>query len=136
MIHSCGEAGYRTYVVVDDPDSWSSDDAENRDFFAKFDAAVMAHTECYFDFGIITSKFFWEQIMGEDYSQYATKRLIYIHADNKASFEDFQKFGGWSSPYGKQYARNIHDCSIMANKVFSPSRIGDIEIDPLDKIPA
>jgi len=34
----------------------------------------------------------------------------YAHYDNKASFSDFTKFGGWTSPHAKQYAGGVTRC--------------------------
>jgi hypothetical protein len=45
--------------------------------------------------------------------------LWYAHYDNIASFNDFTAFGGWSTPYAKQFGGGT-TCSTLADYNYSP----------------
>jgi len=68
--------------------------------------------------GVYTSKSQWDPIMGDSYSYAANKGLAlwYAHYDNTPSFYDFVPFGGWTTPFAKQYAGDVATCGADVDK--------------------
>jgi hypothetical protein len=52
---------------------------------------------------------------GCDLSQYP---LIYTNVDNSPSFEGYNAFGNWSTPYGKVFQNNAYLCNLTFSKVY------------------
>jgi hypothetical protein len=66
--------------------------------------------------GVYSSSSQWSAIFGStSYSYGSNLPLWYAHYDNKASFSDYTKFGGWSSPHAKQYAGDTTECRSVPN---------------------
>jgi len=59
--------------------------------------------------GIYSSASQWSQVMG-NISDMSSFRLWYAHHDSNPSFDDFSSFGGWTSPYTKQFAGDTTLC--------------------------
>lgn len=123
--YSCGNAGGQVStfwsevqsnnmelgkVFFDIEGSWSSSTSSNKKFF---EALITKQRELGFSAGIYSSYYQWENIFGLSYKfQYASEYpMWYAHYDNVKSFSDFDAFGGWSSPYMKQYAGDVTACS-------------------------
>jgi hypothetical protein len=47
-----------------------------------------------------------------------TQSLWYVSLDNKASFNGFAAFGGWTNPNLKQFQGNVSVCGVGVNKNF------------------
>ena len=64
--------------------------------------------------GIYTSHDRWSNIVGLDWTYPADQGLPlwYFHDDQDASFSDFSSFGGWKSPYIKQYYNSQKSCAV------------------------
>ena len=56
-----------------------------------------------FEYGVYSSFYSWEEIVGTDWDYPAKKGvpLWYAHYDDKPSFSDFKPFGGWVKPFAK-----------------------------------
>jgi hypothetical protein len=50
--------------------------------------------------------------------------LWYAHYDGKASFSDFSSFGGWKTPYAKQYMGDYTLCSFDVDLNYAPTWSG------------
>ena len=89
---------------------WYSSQTSNRQFFEQMINEARAIGIVY---GIYASTYYWSLIMGSGYvySPAASSPLWYPHYDNNPSFYDFSSFGGWSSPYIKQYKGTTSLCS-------------------------
>ncbi|EKE40623.1 hypothetical protein ENUP19_0315G0012 [Entamoeba nuttalli] len=90
--------------------TWSSSKSSNRKFFESLtnEAAAIGIKS-----GIYASYYNWEDIVGLDYkfSRAGSWPIWYPHYDGKKTFSDFKSFGGWTSPYMKQYNGDMTACS-------------------------
>ena len=50
--------------------------------------------------------------------------LWYAHYDNKPSFSDFSSFGGWTTPYAKQYQGDYTLCGFDVDLDYAPTWSG------------
>ena len=65
---------------------------------------------------ILTSKYDWDNIVGEDFTQLSSICWVwYVHLDNYPGFQDFVPFAGWKSPSLKQYSQNVQMCNLTVN---------------------
>jgi hypothetical protein len=106
---------YRPYIVVEDPQDWSSDTAANRAFLEEIADEVVKQRNCFDNQRFRSTKFDWEKILGQDYIKWASKYLWYVSTDKKPDFNDFKPFGGWRSPLIKQYDQTEHVCEHTVN---------------------
>jgi len=60
--------------------------------------------------GVYTNLNEWAGIVGSGWSGANSVPLWYAHYDNSPNFNDFQPFGGWSSPAIKQYQGDATIC--------------------------
>lgn len=60
--------------------------------------------------GVYTSPWEWEVVMGSDCTAGSSLPLWYAHYDGEVSFSDFSKIGGWTSPSIKQYSGTGNLC--------------------------
>ena len=90
--------------------TWYSSKSSNQKFFEDLINKARSIGIVY---GIYASSYYWGQILGSSYkfSLAYNSPLWYPHYDNNPSFSDFSSFGGWSSPYIKQYAGDKTLCS-------------------------
>jgi len=95
------ESRYRVYVNIDEPDTWSSDQSANIRFLESFVNAIMASDQCFYEYSIMTTKFDWETIFSESYSEQSKKYLVYESHSCSDDFSDFKPFGGWTNPRAK-----------------------------------
>jgi len=71
--------------------------------------------------GIYSSASQWSAIFGSlSYSYGSSLPLWYAHYDNNPSFSDFSSFGGWNTPWAKQYAGDATVCSMGVDKNYAP----------------
>ena len=99
---------YRLWFDIEG--TWSSSKSNNKSFF---EALVSKATSIGINSGIYSSYYQWENIFGLSYkfSKAGSWPIWYAHYDNSKSFSDFNAFGGWTSPYMKQYAGDMTACS-------------------------
>ena len=93
--------------------SWSS----NCDYLNQLISAVKSHGKAV---GVYTSQYEWESTMGSlgACTSAASVPLWYAHYDNWASFGDYVKIGGWSSPSMKQFIGDSTLCSVGIDETF------------------
>ena len=100
--------------------SRSSSHAANREFL---EALTNRALELNIKVGIYSSYADWENLMGLDYQfpNAASYPLWYPHYDTKHSFDGFKAFGGWTTPFMKQYDDDdCHTCLFEINKNYRP----------------
>ncbi|ELP84877.1 lysozyme, putative [Entamoeba invadens IP1] len=96
-------------VWYDIEGTWTSSVSTNRDFFERMMGKSISYGIAS---GVYASSYYWGNIFGSyTYSNAGSVPLWYPHYDNWASFGDFGAFGGWSSPYMKQYRGDVSICS-------------------------
>ena len=90
--------------------TWYSSTSSNQKFFEELINKARSIGIVY---GIYASSYYWSSLFGSSYKfKYASSiPLWYPHYDNKATFSDFKAFGGWTTPYIKQYAGDKTLCS-------------------------
>jgi GH25 family lysozyme M1 (1,4-beta-N-acetylmuramidase) len=74
--------------------------------------------------GVYSSQSQWQSIFGSTtYSYGSNLPMWYAHYDGVASFSDYPnyKFGGWSSPYAKQYEGDVTLCSFSVDRNYAPT---------------
>ena len=95
--------------VFFDIEGYWNDFASNRVFF---ETLINKQRELGFSAGIYTSYYMWSIIFDLSYTfSYASEYpLWYAHYDWVDNFSDFTAFGGWTTPYMKQYAGEAITC--------------------------
>jgi hypothetical protein len=107
--------------VEDNPSSgcsWNSySDSSNCDYLNSLISAVKSYGKVA---GVYTSQYEWSSVMGSQGACTSANgvQLWYAHYDNKASFSDYVKIGGWSKPAIKQYAGDVSLCGLGIDKSF------------------
>lgn len=107
--------GKRFAIIVDlaDPPHWKESKEENRAYLEGLIAALNARAnDCVYWIAILTSKWEWEKIFGEDYKGMSGLRLMWEFIDRNPEFDpsSFVEFGGWTKPFAKQFDRNLDAC--------------------------
>ena len=107
------EEVFHVYVVVfHDANYWYKDPAQNREFMEKLRDSMQKHTECFKTINVITRKFDWEQVFGEDYSAFSHRVLIWDKTTGTdCSREGFIPFGGWPRPDGVVFSHRVELCN-------------------------
>ncbi|KAF2077704.1 hypothetical protein CYY_001021 [Polysphondylium violaceum] len=91
---------------------WSESQTANRNFF---NGLIDGCKSQGLKIGIYTSASQWGPIMG-NWDGGKAYPLWYAHYDNNPSFSDFSPFGGWSTPYMKQFSGNDNECGLGVDK--------------------
>ena len=88
---------------------WTKDYEANCNFMKSLVSAIKATGK---EVGIYASHYMWTSIFGsaDNCAAFSTIPLWYAHYDHTPSFTDFQAFGGWKTPYAKQYAGTTSMC--------------------------
>lgn len=89
---------------------------------AWYESLVDACTSSGYTCGVYGSKSQWQELFGSStYSYGSALPLWYAHYDNSASFSDYDSyaFGGWSSPFMKQYEGDVYQCSQGVDKNYA-----------------
>ena len=68
--------------------------------------------------GVLVSKFQWNDVFGEDFAGASAQELAYVRLNKKATFKDFEPFGGWTKPYAKHYESDAVLCKEKMNLVY------------------
>jgi hypothetical protein len=118
---------------------WSSSTTTNKNFYqALVDSCSSNGIKC----GVYSSSSQWSAIFGSTSYSYkssctlhsslllppcfaltspsAALPLWYAHYDNNPSFSDFSSFGGWSTPFAKQYKGDTTLCSFSVDLDYAP----------------
>jgi hypothetical protein len=93
---------------------WSSDLEQNRAFLREL---VDEFKKSSTDAGIVTNEFYFNKILGPDFSEFSELMLIYIHADNTENCNEYTAFGDWDMPFGKKYDFENPLCNLNADLV-------------------
>ena len=88
--------------------AWSKDKAQNRAFITEMLDEVVKHGR---KLGVYTNWREWDLVVGRDWDGASKYLLWYPYWNKDPSFKDFQKFGGWTTPYRKQIACDTFYCS-------------------------
>jgi hypothetical protein len=109
----------RIWLDIEGSQYWTGSTSKNQAWYKELvDACKSKATKC----GVYSSASQWSAIFGSSSFSYGSSLpLWYAHYDNSASFSDFSKFGGWTSPHAKQYAGTTTVCSMGIDKNYSPS---------------
>ncbi|XP_065846642.1 probable GH family 25 lysozyme 5 isoform X2 [Oscarella lobularis] len=92
---------------------WPDSKEEHQEFFKTMFDTAKIHK----DTGVYASKYYWEEIMGNDYEEGKSVPLWYPrYKNNDPSFDDFEKFGGWEEATIKQYHPNVMVCGVNVNE--------------------
>ncbi|MDR3430975.1 MAG: hypothetical protein P4L95_03550 [Rouxiella aceris] len=95
------------YIMVDQ--GWGSDVEKNREFLTTLTS--MMQESKYLPL-IVTNKYNYEKIMGEDWSDLCSLPLYYQSLNGKDNCDDFVPFCGWYQAIGKIYKNNFPACTI------------------------
>ena len=113
----CGEVikgldeKFHVYISVYNDKTWSTDAAKNRQFIEGMRNQMINLPNCYKTINIITRKFDWEAVFGEDYYEFAQRVLVWDKTSGKeCSRDDFVPFGGWQKPDGVMFNHNVQVC--------------------------
>lgn len=99
--------------------SWGRDHSINCSFLNQLIDQIKYHGKVP---AVRTSKYMWEQIMGPGKicTGPSSQLLWYAHLDQRASFDDFQEFGGWRKPAVKQFVGGATLCGATVDKDYFP----------------
>lgn len=91
-------------------DYWGTDVESNKNWMTQlYVAAVTALGRD--RVGIYSSQDMWPLIFSDSsFDCCSSAALWYAHYDGGISFGDFQSFGGWQTPAGKQYEGSVNRC--------------------------
>jgi len=106
------------WLDIEGTQYWSSSTSNNQNFFQSLLAGCASNA---LNCGVYTSASQWNPIMGSSYSGGKSYPLWYAHYDNVASFSDFSPFGGWTTPYMKQYMGDVTVCGYDTDKDYTQS---------------
>ena len=119
-IKSCGSAfSGKIWLDIEGTQYWSSSLSTNQAFYKGLvDACKSSGYPC----GVYTSASQWNAIFGSSFVYGNNLPLWYPHYEStpNPSFSDFKSFGGWTAPYGKQYAANTVVCSVGVDLNYMP----------------
>jgi len=71
--------------------------------------------------GVYSSASQWNPIFGSSFTGGSAMPLWYAHYDNSPSFGDFSSFGGWKTPYMKQYNGDQTVCGFDVDLNWTPN---------------
>lgn len=98
----------RIWLDIEGKEYWTTTSANKAWYEELVNSCKTYGTRC----GVYTSSSQWSSIFGSaTYSYGSDLPLWYAHYDNNPSFSDFAPFGGWITPYAKQYAGDVTLCS-------------------------
>ena len=94
--------------------TWSSSTSSNQAFFTEM---INKGIALGLNTGIFSDRSYWINKFGESftYSQTSKVLLWYPNHNNVESFSDFVQFGGWTTPYMKQYTADQLLCTSMVS---------------------
>jgi len=91
----------KIWLDIEGSQYWLGSASSNQAWYKQLvDACTTYGVSC----GVYSSASQWSAIFGSTSFVYGNNlQLWYAHYDNIPSFYDFSSFGGWTSPYAKQY---------------------------------
>lgn len=109
----------RVWLDVEGSQYWLGDSSKNKAFYQGLvDSCKNRGYTC----GVYASASQWNSIFGSTSYVYnpIALPLWYPHYDNNPSFSDFTSFGGWKTPYAKQYYNTNTFCDQGVDKNYAP----------------
>ena len=108
----------RVWLDIEGSQYWKGSSSANKAFYEELvDACKKKSRAC----GVYSSSSQWSALFGSSsYSYGSNLPLWYAHYDNNPSFTDFSSFGGWKTPFAKQYAGDVNACSTDVDKNYAP----------------
>ena len=94
--------------------TWMESASRNKDFITSLIGQMEAQGISKDKIGILTSKFNWDRITNY-WDAMSGYKLWYISDNGVNTFEDFVSFGGWTTPYMKQYDLLTPECGRYMN---------------------
>ena len=137
----------RVWLDIEGSQYWYSSTSTNKDWYeALVDSCKTYGVDC----GVYSSSSQWSSIFGSSSYSYGSSKLLsthlmifnldlllstehssfvgnplwYAHYDNKPSFSDFSSFGGWKTPYAKQYQGDYTLCGFDVDLDYAPTWSG------------
>ena len=110
----------RVWLDVEAYTMWTGSTTANRIWYQQLVDACKstAGVSC----GIYSSYYNWQDIFGStSYSYGNSLPLWYAHYDSMAGFSDFNSFGGWTKPWGKQYIGDTTTCGLGIDVNYIPT---------------
>lgn len=118
MVKQLGDAHYSSIWIDMETNpspncGWSQDFAANCQFTKQLVEAAKSAAPSK-KIGIYASNYMWKQIMGSstNCSLFTQLPLWYAHYDGVPAFTDYASFGGWNTPYIKQYKGTTATCNV------------------------
>lgn len=106
----------KVWLDVENPSYWGSQ-SSNQAFFK---GLVQECESLGIDCGVYSSASQWVPLFGSSFTAGSSLPLWYAHYDNEQSFNDFSPFGGWSTPYMKQYNGDTTVCGFGVDLDWTP----------------
>lgn len=110
----------RIWLDIEGASYWKGSMEANRKFYRELvDACQHGGVKC----GIYSSPFEWRSVLGEKFSYGTWLPLWYAHYDNLPTFSDWPSiaFGGWKTPFAKQYRDTTTICGVGVDFNYSPN---------------
>lgn len=118
---NCADSwGGRVWLDIEGSTYWYASTSTNKVWYQELvDACGSLGIRC----GVYSSSSQWSSIFGStSYSYGSSNPLWYAHYDNLPAFSDFTSFGGWKTPYAKQYAGDVTICGgFDVDKDYAPT---------------
>jgi hypothetical protein len=112
----------RIWLDIEGSEYWYSSTSSNKAWYQNLvDSCKTYSVTC----GVYSSYYQWEDLFGStSYSYGSSLPLWYAHYDGSAEFSDFTSFGGWTTPYAKQFDGDTTMCSVSVDKNWASSWSG------------
>jgi len=107
----------KVWLDIEGTQYWGSQSA-NRDFF---NGLLTACKSLGVDCAVYSSASQWNPIFGSSFTGGSSVPLWYAHYDGSPSFSDFTSFGGWKTPYMKQYNGDKTECGFDVDFNWTPN---------------
>ena len=108
------------WLYIEDPASWTSGITENETFYTKLVDSCSSRwgVTC----GIYSSYDTWVTVFGtaNGFCFGQQLPLWYSSPNLQTNYDDFQPFGCWTEPYGKQYVNDVYECSMPIDRNYKP----------------
>lgn len=112
----------RIWLDIEGSEYWLGSSSKNQEWYKQLKDACSSYSSSGIRCGVYASKTQWENLFGSSSFVYGSELpLWYAHYDNKQTFSDFTSFGGWSTPYAKQYQGSVSVCSLDVDTNYAPA---------------
>jgi len=120
-LKSCASTSWSAFLWLDIEDTsyWTTNTTTNRNFFESMVSGCnSAGIRC----GVYTSQSQWTPIMGS-YNGGSSMKLWYprYQSPPQPNFNEFTPFGGWNTPFAKQYVGDTTLCGVGVDLNWTPN---------------